>query len=212
MLFAAKAAPALATGNTFICKPSERNCFSTMFMGKLFVEAGFPPGVMNFLVGEGQTGALLAEHPDVNKISFTGSVATGIKINVAAAKTLKRVTLELGGKSPSIVFADCNLGIAVKECLQGFIMLSGQICAASTRIYVEESFAETFISALQGAAEGATGIFGDPHDRSKVIGTIVDKHQYARVKQYIEDGKKEATLVTGGESLGDKVRYRLIRI
>ena len=132
-------------------------------------------------------------------------MATGIKINVAAAKTLKRVTLELGGKSPSIVFADCNMDVTIKECLLGFIMLSGQICAASTRIYVEESIAPTFVKALQAAAEGSHGMFGNPEDRNNIIGTIVDSHQHSRVTSFIEQGKKEATLVTGGEALGEKV-------
>lgn len=97
------------------------------------------------------------------------------------------------------------MDIAVKECLQGFIMISGQICAASTRIYVEESIAPKFIEALKQAAEGSHAIFGIPEDRSKVVGTIVDRHQHDRVKEYIEVGKSEGTLLTGGEGLTDKV-------
>jgi len=96
--------------------------------------------------------------------------------------------------------------VTIRECLLGFVMLSGQICAASTRIYVEESIASTFVQALQQAAEGSHGMFGNPEDRSKIIGTIVDSHQHSRVNSYIEQGKKEATLITGGEALGDKVR------
>lgn len=95
--------------------------------------------------------------------------------------------------------------VTIRECLLGFVMLSGQICAASTRIYVEESIAPTFIQALQQAAEGSHGMFGNPEDRTKIIGTIVDSHQHSRVNSFIEQGKKEATLVTGGEALGDQV-------
>jgi len=141
------------------------------------------------------------------KISFTGSVATGTKINIAAAQTLKRVTLELGGKSPSLVFADCNMDVTIQQCLQGFITLSGQICAASTRIYVEESIAPHFIKALQAAAEDSLKVFGHPTDLNTFIGPIVDPHQYKRVSSYIEQGKKEAKLVTGGEPIGDKGCY-----
>jgi aldehyde dehydrogenase (NAD+) len=137
-------------------------------------------------------------------VSFTGSVATGIKINVAAAQTVKRVTLELGGKSASIVFGDCNLEVTIQQCIMGFTTLSGQICAAATRIYVEESFAPTFIKALQAAAEDSEKLFGDPNDPTKFIGPIVDAHQHSRVASYIETGKSEATLVTGGEALSDK--------
>jgi len=97
------------------------------------------------------------------------------------------------------------MDIAIKECLQGFIMISGQICAASTRIYVEESIAPKFVAALKAAAEGSVTIFGDPEDRSKVVGTIVDRHQHERVRAYIETGKREGTLLTGGEGLSDKV-------
>jgi aldehyde dehydrogenase (NAD+) len=97
------------------------------------------------------------------------------------------------------------MDIAVKECLQGFIMISGQICAASTRIYVEESIASKFVEALKNAAEGSHAIFGNPDDRSKVVGTIVDRHQHERVREYIETGKSEGTLLTGGEGFGDKV-------
>jgi len=113
MLFAPKAALALATRNMFVCKPSERNCLSTIYIGKLFTQASFPLGVMNIVVGDRKIGDVLAEHPDVNKISFTGTVTTGVKINVVAAKTLKGVTLELSGKSPFIVFRDCDREIVV---------------------------------------------------------------------------------------------------
>src|SRR5436190_14764548 len=193
-MLAAKVAPAVATGNTVVLKPSERNSLSTIYCGKLFKEAGFPPGVVNIVIGDGKTGAALASHPDVNKvftpshrqsnyiqIGFTGSVATGIKINIAAAKTLKRVTLELGGKNPSIVFPDCNMEVTVRECLFGFIAMSGQVCASSSRIYVHESIAPQFVEALKTAAEGSVSLFGDPNESSKMVGPIVDKHQFDRV-------------------------------
>lgn len=117
MLFASKAAFALATKNMFICKPSEQNCFPTIYIRKLLTQASFTPGVMNIVVVDGQIGALLAEHPGVNKISFTSSATAGIKINVAATKTLKRVTLEMSGKSLIVAFRVCSLEIAFKECI-----------------------------------------------------------------------------------------------
>jgi aldehyde dehydrogenase (NAD+) len=118
---------------------------------------------------------------------------------------LKRVTLELGGKNPVIIFPDANLEVTVKHCLLGFSLLSGQICASSTRIYVEESFAPKFLEAFKQAVEGSVAMFGDPNDPNTMIGPIVDKHQHSRVKSFIEAGKSEGTLLTGGEPIGDKV-------
>jgi aldehyde dehydrogenase (NAD+) len=111
----------------------------------------------------------------------------------------------LGGKNPSLVFADANMEIAVKECVQGFVLLSGQICAASTRVYVEESIAPVFIEAFRKAAEGSVQMMGNPEDRTKFVGPIVDAHQHKRVQSYIEKGKAEATLLTGGEAPDEKV-------
>jgi aldehyde dehydrogenase (NAD+) len=118
---------------------------------------------------------------------------------------LKRVTLELGGKNPVIIFPDANMEVTINQCLLGFVALSGQICASSTRIYVEESFAPVFIKAFQQAVESSVALFGDPQDPNTRVGPIVDAHQHSRVKEFIEAGKSEGTLLTGGEAIGEKV-------
>jgi len=128
-----KAAPALATGNVLIVKPSEKTPLGSLAVAPLFEKAGFPPGVIQVLTGPGSTGALLAEHMRIRKISFTGSISTGKKIQEAAARSnLKRVTLELGGKSPAIIFDDCNLDNALTWTINAILARSGQVCIAAT--------------------------------------------------------------------------------
>lgn len=129
-----KIAPAVATGNTFIFKSSEKSPLGAIALGKLVKEAGFPPGVINFLSGAGKTGQLLAQHMKIPKIGFTGSITTGRKVQDAATKSnLKKVTLELGGKSPALIFNDADIPNAIAQNSQGFLFNSGQICAASSR-------------------------------------------------------------------------------
>lgn len=199
MLVAFKAAPALAAGNTMIMKASEKTPLSTLFMGKLLNEAGFPPGVLNFVSGGGSTGALLASDMEIRKISFTGSAATGKRIAEAAAKSnLKRVTLELGGKSPSIIFPDANLEVAVKWCVQGITVNSGQACIASSRVYVHKDIKEPFVAAMKAAFESLGDKFGDPKASTTMFPPLADSKQFERVSQFVESGKSEATLVTGG--------------
>ncbi|OAL38851.1 hypothetical protein AYO20_02057 [Fonsecaea nubica] len=206
VMIAFKGAPCLAAGNTMVMKSSEKTPLSTIFFGKLLQQAQIPPGVFNLLSGAGETGALLASHTDVDKISFTGSVNTGKKIAVAAASSnLKRVTLELGGKSPSIVFPDANLDVATQWCVQGIVGNSGQACIASSRVYVHKDIKETFVQCLKTAFEQTHAAFGkDPHSDSTHIGPLVDKSQFEKVAQYVEAGKAEATLITGGEALYDQ--------
>ncbi|KAF5024619.1 hypothetical protein F66182_3382 [Fusarium sp. NRRL 66182] len=180
-MVAMKGAPCLAAGNTMVMKASEKSPLSTLFFGKLFQEAGFPPGVFNLISGAGETGAFLSSHVGIDKISFTGSVNTGKKIaQMAAASNLKRVTLELGGKSPSIVFSDANLDVAVEWCTRGIILNSGQACIASSRVYVHRDIKEEFIKRMKHSFENTHGLFGDPSKSTTKIGPLVDKTQFER--------------------------------
>jgi len=202
-----KAGPALATGNVFILKPSEKTPFAALALGPLIKEAGFPPGVFQVLSGDGSTGALLASHMRVRKVSFTGSVATGKKIQEMAARSnLKRVTLELGGKSPAVVFDDCNLENAVTWTVNAIAANTGQVCFAATRVYVQEGIYDEFIKRYkQGMQDKIKGI-GDPDDEATLMGPLVDKAQFDRVNGFIERGQKgQGKLLTGGRRVGEKV-------
>ncbi|KAH6673044.1 aldehyde dehydrogenase domain-containing protein [Halenospora varia] len=197
-----KAAPALATGNCFILKPSEKTPFAALALGALIKEAGFPPGVFQVLSGDGSTGALLAAHMKIRKVSFTGSVLTGKRIQEAAAKSnLKRVTLELGGKSPAVVFDDAHLGNAVKWTVQGITSNTGQICVAASRVYVQEGIFDKFVEAYKKSFQEATKMVGDPEAQTTGIGPLVDEIQFKRVTGFIERGDK-SSLVAGGKRIG----------
>lgn len=203
-----KAAPALAMGNCFILKTSEKTPFSGLALGELIKEAGFPPGVFQVLSGDGSTGALLAAHMKVKKVSFTGSVATGKKVQqAAAASNLKRVTLELGGKSPAVVFDDANLENAVTWCANGLTANTGQICFATTRVYVQEGLYDNFLEAYKAAIEAKTKKTGDPTKDDVEVGPVVDESQHARVYGFIERAKAEnqGTLLIGGQKIGTQV-------
>ncbi|KAL4861473.1 hypothetical protein BDV12DRAFT_203983 [Aspergillus spectabilis] len=194
-----KGAPCLAAGNTIIIKASEKSPLSSLYLGNLANQAGIPPGVINFISGAGETGALLAGHMGIDKISFTGSTATGKKITKKAVESnLKRVSLELGGKSPSIVFPDANLDVAVQWCTQGIIGNSGQACIASSRVYIHDSIREVFIDRLKAAFEAAKAGFGDPFAETTSLPPLIDKTQFDRVSEFLENGKVQSTLVTGG--------------
>ena len=202
-----KAGPALATGNVFILKPSEKTPFAALALGPLIKEAGFPPGVFQVLSGDGSTGALLASHMRVRKVSFTGSVATGKKIQEMAARSnLKRVTLELGGKSPAVIFDDCNLENAVTWTVNAIAANTGQVCFAATRVYVQEGIYDEFIKRYkQGMQDRIKGI-GDPDEEATLMGPLVDKAQFDRVNGFIERGQKgQGKLLTGGGRVGEKV-------
>lgn len=204
-----KAAPALACGNTSIIKPSEKSPFGTLAVGYLIEAAGFPPGAFQIIAGAGATGALLASHMKIAKISFTGSTATGRKIQDAATKSnLKRVTLELGGKSPAIIFDDADLEKAIFWSIVGITNGTGQVCAATSRVYVQNSIMPAFLAAMKQAFEGISGqLGGDPQDPSTTYGPVVDKLQYDRVRTYIESGKKNAELLTGGDEYQKSGHY-----
>ncbi|OGM39641.1 hypothetical protein ABOM_011455 [Aspergillus bombycis] len=198
-----KAAPALATGNCFILKPSEKTPFAALALGDLIKEAGFPAGVFQVLPGDGSTGALLARHMKIRKISFTGSVPTGKLIQkMAAESNLKRVTLELGGKSPAVIFEDCNLDNAVTWCVNALAINSGQICFAATRIYVQESIQAEFTARYKAALEQRGQSIGDPDHDSTTMGPLADEAQFNRVTGFIERGTKSGSLVTGGKRVG----------
>jgi len=203
-----KVAPALAAGNTFIFKASEKAPLAILACGRLFKEAGFPLGVINFLNGGAATGELLAKHMDIDKISFTGSIATGRKVQNAATKSnLKKVTLGLGGKSPAIVFDDARLESAVKHCSEGFLLNCGQICFAASRIYVQESVAESFIQGLKAVFEAVGGALGtDPMEPATILGPLADQQQLKRVTAYLDEAKNQSggEVLVGGEKKGDQ--------
>ncbi|KAJ9144944.1 Aldehyde dehydrogenase [Pleurostoma richardsiae] len=201
--FMLKAAPCLATGNVLIVKPSEKSPLGSLAVAALFEEAGFPSGVIQVLSGDGSTGALLSQHMRVRKISFTGSVPTGKKIQVMAAQSnLKRVTLELGGKSPAIIFDDANIENAVNWTVNGILARTGQVCVAASRVYVQEGIATPFIEAYQEKMKAAAAKLGDPQDPEVALGPLADASSFERVKAMIDRGKEEAELVVGGAQHG----------
>lgn len=200
-----KLAPALATGNTVVLKPAEQTPLSALRVGELILEAGFPEGVVNLLPGFGPTaGAAIARHMDVDKVAFTGSTETGRLILEAAAKSnLKRVTLELGGKSPNIIFHDTDLDEAVEGAHLGIFSNQGQICCAGSRVFVEEKIYDQFIERSVARAQKRT--VGDPFDPKTEQGPQVDRTQFDKVMGYIESGQGEgATLACGGNRVGNR--------
>ncbi|KAH8707125.1 aldehyde dehydrogenase [Phaeosphaeriaceae sp. PMI808] len=206
-----KIAPAVAAGNTFIFKSSEKSPLGALRFAELVRRAGFPPGVINFVTGFGATGGLLASHPNIRKISFTGSTLTGRKIQIAAANSnLKRVTLELGGKSAAIVFDDANMEATLTHMSQGFLLNSGQVCAATSRLLVHESIADQFVKQLAVRFKALTGALGDPTDPKTFLGPIADRAQRERVMSFIETAKKDnLNIVTGGKVEGDLGQFIL---
>jgi aldehyde dehydrogenase (NAD+) len=201
-----KIAPAIAAGNTFVFKASEKSPLGAIALGDYIKKAGFPPGVINIVSGAGKTGGLLAAHMKIYKISFTGSTASGRKVQDAATKSnLKAVTLELGGKSPAIVFNDADLSNALAMNSQGFLFNTGQICAACSRTLVQEKIAPEFLKGLKEKFEGMSAIMGDTLDPKTFLGPLADKAQYDRVMSFLEAGKSSgAEILTGGVRKGDK--------
>jgi len=169
----------------------------------------FPAGVFQILTGDGSTGAILAAHMKVRKVSFTGSIATGKKIQEAAAKSnLKRVTLELGGKSPAVVFDDCNLENAISSTANALTLNTGQVCFASTRVYVQDTIFDKFIEGYKAKLKEMTFTIGDPDSTTTTIGPLVDEAQFNRVSGFIERGQNgQGTLLLGGRRIGDKACY-----
>lgn len=198
LLLAWKLAPALAAGNVAVIKPSEFTSASTLEFMQLFEEAGFAPGVVNVVTGRGgEVGTALVNHPGVAKIAFTGSDVTGQAVYQEAAKTLKHVSLELGGKSPNIVFEDADVDAAVAGVISGIFAASGQTCIAGSRLLLQRSMHDSFVRRLVEVA-GAARI-GDPKDHSTQIGPVATHPQFRKVIEYIEVARQEgATCVLGG--------------
>ncbi|WP_337185260.1 aldehyde dehydrogenase family protein [Phenylobacterium sp.] len=194
-------APALAAGNTVVAKPSEETSGSLVRLAELAVACGMPPGVLNVILGSGsEAGSALVEHPQVRKVAFTGSVRAGREIGRIAAERIIPLTLELGGKSPNIVFEDADLAAAVPGALRAFALNAGQICLAGTRLLVQESIADTFVEALTKAV-AALKVGPEP---DAFVGAITTKAQHERVLQYFEVARAEgARAVTGGEAYAD---------
>jgi phenylacetaldehyde dehydrogenase len=204
MMAAWKLAPALAAGCTMVLKPAEQTPLSALRFGELIQEAGFPDGVVNIVTGYGETaGAALAEHPDVDKIAFTGSTAVGKLIVHAASGNLKRVSLELGGKSPVIVFPDADMDQAIAGAAGAIFYNQGQCCTAGSRLFAHSSI---FDRLVEGMADKAAGLkIGHGLDPTVNLGPLVSEEQRDRVTSYIESGKAEgAEVLTGGKTAGDK--------
>src|SRR5271169_4651779 len=203
LMLAWKLAPALATGNTVVMKPAEQTPLSALRIGELIVEAGFPAGVVNLLPGFGPTaGAAIARHMDVDKVAFTGSTEVGHLIMEAAAKSnLKRVTLELGGKSPNVVFADADMDAAVEGAFFALFFNQGQCCCAGSRLFVEGKIYDQFVEKLHARVKKQR--VGDPFDMKTTQGPQVSQEQFDKVMGYIDSGKQSgANLLTGGGRVG----------
>lgn len=197
LILSMKLAPALAAGNTVVIKPSEFTSASTVEFVKLFAEAGFPPGVVNVVTGFGaDVGTQLVTHPLVRKVAFTGADTTGRAINELAAKSFKRVTLELGGKSPNIVFADANLEDAVNGAVSGIFAATGQTCIAGSRLLLQDSIHDAFMEKLLALAK--TARMGDPMLPTTQVGPVTTRPQYEKVLNYIDVAKKEGAKVLMG--------------
>lgn len=195
-----KIAPALATGCTIVLKPAEQASLSPLRLAELVMEAGFPPGVVNVVTGFGPVGAALAAHPGVDKIAFTGSTETGQAIIRASAGNVKRLSLELGGKSPDIVFADADLDQAVPGAAMAVFSNTGQICSAGTRLFVEKKIYEEFVGRV--AEYGKTLKVGNGMDPATQIGPVVSSSQLQRVLGYLDVGQREgARTLSGGQRL-----------
>ncbi|MGD8866604.1 MAG: aldehyde dehydrogenase family protein [Gemmatimonadales bacterium] len=193
-----KIAPALACGNTVVLKPAEETPLTALKLGELAKHSGFPAGALNVVPGYGETaGAALVRHPGVDKIAFTGSTEVGKRVMREAAATLKTISLELGGKSPQIVFEDADLATAVRGVSTGIFYGKGEVCAAGSRLLVQASIHDEFVKRLIERAQRMTP--GDPFDKRTRLGALVSEKQLLRVLGYIEEGKREgAVLVTGG--------------
>ncbi|KAF7928157.1 uncharacterized protein EAE97_009955 [Botrytis byssoidea] len=205
LMWSWKIGPAVATGNTVVLKTAEQTPLSALVAANLIKEAGFPPGVVNIISGFGKiAGAAIASHMDVDKVAFTGSTVVGRQIMKAAAgSNLKKVTLELGGKSPNIVFNDADIENAISWVNFGIFFNHGQCCCAGSRVYVQDGIYDKFVERFK--ARAIANKVGDPFHHETFQGPQVSQLQYDRIMGYIDEGKKSgATIVTGGERHGDK--------
>ena len=196
-----KSAPALACGNVMIFKPSEETPLGALKLAEIFTLAGLPDGVFNVVLGDGKVGSWLAHHPDIAKVSFTGEVGTGKKVMTAAATTLKEVTMELGGKSPLVIFDDADVDNAVSAAMLGNFYTQGEVCTNGTRVYVQKEIYPTFIERLLKRTRENI-IAGDPMAPETNFGALISKAHQQKVLDYIQIGINEgATLLQGGQAL-----------
>ncbi|WP_019546592.1 aldehyde dehydrogenase [Streptomyces sulphureus] len=198
LLLTWKLAAGLAAGCTFVVKPSDHTPASTAAFARLFTKAGFPPGVVNVVTGWGpETGAALSSHPDVDRIAFTGSTATGVEVGVSAVRNLTRFSLELGGKSAQVVFPDADLDAAANGVIAGIFAATGQTCLAGSRLLVHEAVAEELVAKVVARAESIR--LGDPHDPATEMGPVSNEPQYRKVLSHLESARAEgATVACGG--------------
>ncbi|MGB1316825.1 MAG: aldehyde dehydrogenase family protein, partial [Flavobacteriales bacterium] len=192
-----KSAPALACGNSMIFKPSEMTPRTAVILADVYSEAGLPDGVFNVLQGDAEVGKALTTHKGVAKISLTGEVGTGKKVMAAASQSLKKVTLELGGKSPIIVFEDADIEQAVAGAMLGNFYTQGEICSNGTRVFVAASVKDKFLNLLVEKTQRMK--VGNPMDSSTDVGALISKEHFSKVLDYMELGKQEAKLLCGGE-------------
>jgi betaine-aldehyde dehydrogenase len=197
-----KSAPALACGNAMVFKPAELTPLTAVKLAEIYIEAGLPPGVFNVVQGDARTGEALTRHPGVAKVSLTGEVSTGKKVMAAASVTLKHVTLELGGKSPLIVFDDADLDNAVSGAMLGNFYTQGEICSNGTRVFVQRAIADEFVARLRDRT--AKLCIGDPLDSGTDIGALISEPHLEKVLGYVAAGVAEgARLVCGGHRVID---------
>jgi (Z)-2-((N-methylformamido)methylene)-5-hydroxybutyrolactone dehydrogenase len=202
LLLTWKLAPALAAGCTLVAKTAEQTPASTLEFAKLFEEAGFPPGVFNVITGYGSTGSALVRHPGVDKVAFTGSTETGKLVMKDAADHIAKVSLELGGKSPNIVFEDADIEAAANGVVSGIFAATGQTCMAGSRLFVQENIHDDLVGILEEKANSIK--LGDPLDEETEMGPIAFKEQLEKVQGYIETGQEEgAELTCGGKRPDD---------
>lgn len=191
LMAAWKIAPALAAGNTVVLKPAETTSLTALKLAEIIEESGLPPGVVNIVTGFGETGAAIVNHPDINKIAFTGSTAVGKIIQKALVGTSKKVTLELGGKSANIIFEDAPIDQAVEGIVNGIFFNQGHVCCAGSRLYVQEGIADKVIKKLKQRMESL--YVGDPLDKNTDIGAINSKEQLQTIEKYLKIGLDEGT-------------------
>lgn len=204
LMAAWKLAPALACGNTVVLKPAETTSLTALRLAEIFQECELPPGVINIVTGAGETGRKLVEHKGVNKVAFTGSTEVGKRIALACAGTRKRVTLELGGKSPNIIFADAAIDQAVEGVVAGIWFNQGHVCCAGSRLFVEESIHDEFVRRLEFRMRKLR--VGDPLDKNTDIGAINSREQLDKIESYLECGIEEGACMTqiNGTPLPDR--------
>jgi acyl-CoA reductase-like NAD-dependent aldehyde dehydrogenase len=207
LMTAWKIAPALAAGCTIVLKPAEQTPLTALRLGELALEVGFPAGVLNVLTGDGETGAALVDHPGVDKIAFTGSTAVGREIGAKAGRALKRVTLELGGKSPNVILPDADIPAAIAGSYQAIYFNSGQACNAGSRLFVPAERYDEVLSALAEQAKSAR--LGSGLDPDTQLGPLISAEQRDRVMGYIDSGREQGAelLAGGGAALGESGGY-----